>query len=341
MKLKAIGIGSLLTVFLFISGFLVILTPLPLVYVSATSGRKNGFYTAAASFFIILLLYFAVFSLAKTPVGTQALSVPLPGLGLVSHFSLPAIEIFGGGYFLFFLSIALVLGEAVRLHWGLIKGGGRALIAGLALTVSVALILHFAGVNNVFGSVKDYIEYIVAEVVNIQQAAGVSSAQTMILAERGPEIAQFIFRIIPSLIFVFALVSVVFNILLSRRFIRLPHLFHGHSWDVAAFRIPDAVIWAVIGAVLTFFAGHYLSGNVVLKYFGINLLIALGAVYFFQGLAVTAFFIRRIKFPLFRLLVYLLIILFFQTIGLLIIGLGLTDVWVNFRHRVHRKMHSD
>jgi hypothetical protein len=103
LKPKAIGIGSLLTVFLFISGFLVVLTPLPLVYVSATSGRKNGFYTAAVSFFIVLILYLTVFSLAKTPIGTQALSIPLPGMGLRSHFSLPAIEIFGGGFFFFFV----------------------------------------------------------------------------------------------------------------------------------------------------------------------------------------------------------------------------------------------
>ncbi len=340
MRPKAIGISSLLSVFFFFSGFLVILTPLPLIYVSATAGRKNGFLAAALSFSIVFFIYFAVLGLTKTQFASQALSMPIPGIGLMSHFSLPAIELFGSSYFLFFLSIALVLGEAVRLHWGLIKGGVTALAACLLFAILAVFIFQFAGLNNITVSVKDYLQYVISEIVSIQQSAGVTNAQSIYLAERAPQIALFIFRTIPSIIFVFALVAVTFNLLLSRRFIRLPHLFSGHVWDVAAFRIPDAAIWIVIGSILIFFAGHYLFDNVFVKYSGINLVIAMAAVYFFQGLAVVVFFVRRIRVPLFRLLIYFIVILFFQTIGLLIIGLGLADVWVDFRWRTRQRVHS-
>lgn len=327
-----------MAVFLYVSGLLVILTPLPLVYVSATAGRKNAIYAGSLAFIVIMALYFIVLAMAQSPTGSDALTVPLPGLGLISHFSVTAIEIFGAGYFLFFLAIALFLGEAVRRHWGLVKGGARALIAGVVLALFVAAVMQFTGIAQIINSLKDYLEFMVTEVVRLQEAAGVSNAQTAILAERGPEIALFLFRVIPALIFVFALVAVVFNLLLSRRFIRMPHIFHGHQWDVAAFRLPDTIVWIVISGAGCFLAGQYLLDGVWIKYFGINILIALGAVYFFQGLAVLAFFIRRIRFPLFRLLIYLGIILFFQTVGFLIVGLGFADIWVNFRHRA-RKTH--
>lgn len=328
-----------MAVFLYISGLLVILTPLPLVYVSVTAGRKNALYAGGLSFVVIITLYLVVLGLAQTPTGSEALTVPLPGLGLISHFSITAVKVFGGGYFLFFLAMALTLGESVREHWGLVKGGGRALIASIVLALFIVAMLKFFGVTQVINSLKNYLEFMVSEVVRLQEAAGVTSAQTTLLSERGPEIALFLFRIVPALVFVFALVAVVFNLLLSRRFIRIPHVFSGHQWDVAAFRLPDTTVWVVIGATVCFLAGQYLLDGVWIKYFGVNILIALGAVYFFQGLAVIAFFIRRIRFPLFRLLIYLGIILFFQTVGFLIVGLGLVDIWVNFRHRA-RKTHA-
>jgi MFS family permease len=333
-KPRAIGTAVLIAVCLYISGLLVILTPLPLVYVSATYGRKNGFIAAAIAFFLVSGLYFGALFLSPAGGQTALQAIPLPGLSLLSHFPSLAIEIVGGGYFLFFMVIALILGEAVRYHWGIMRGGGRALVAGLALSCGIALILQLSGVVHIITSVRGYLEFIVGEVARLQEAAGVSSAQTALLTEHGPEVAAFIFSIIPSLIFVFALVSVAMNLLLSRRFIRLPHLFSGHAWDVAAFRIPDVFVWAIIGSALIFFGGRYTLHKGWVEYIGVNVLIALAAVYFFQGLAITAFFLRRLKFPLFRILSYVMIILFFQTVGILIMGIGVADIWVNFRHRI-------
>jgi len=341
LRPRSIGIGALIAVCLYISGLLVILTPLPIVYVSATSGRKNGILTAALSFLTVLALYFAVFLFSPASAGT--LSIPLPGLGLVSHFSSVAVQLFGGGYFLFFIVVALVLGEAVRRHWGLVKGGAGALAAGLALVVLLALILQFSGAANIITGIKGYLEFMVSEIARLQQTAGVSNAQTAFLTDHGQEVASFVMGVIPSLVFVFALIAVVVNLLFSRRFIRLPHLFSGHMWDVAAFRISDFLIWAVILAAAAFFAGRYVVHANFLEFIGINAVIAMAAVYFFQGLAVTAFFLRRVRFPLIKIAVYIFIILFFQTVGLLIVGLGLADVWVDFRKRSQRAhtVHTD
>ena len=333
LRPRSIGLGALIAVCLYISGLLVILTPLPILYVSATYGRKNGVLTAVASFLLVAVLYTVIFSLNSAAGGINAMSVPLPGLGLISHFSSRAVQLFGGGYFLFFVVVALVLGEAVRSHWGLVKGGASALFAGLASAVVLAIVLQLSGAAQLISGIRAYLDFVVSEIVRIQQAADVTNAQIALLSEHGPEVASFVLNIIPSIVFVFALIAVVVNLLFSRRFVRMPHLFAGHAWDVAAFRISDAFIWAVIGSAFAFFAGRYLAHARWLEMAGINALISMGAVYFFQGLAVLTYFLRRIKMPLIRIAAYIFIILFFQTIGVLIVGIGLADVWVDFRRR--------
>jgi hypothetical protein len=336
IRLRSLGLGALIAVCLYVSGLLVILTPLPLVYVSATYGRKNGLLSSALAFILVAALYIGFFIFTQASGTTPDFVIPLPGLGLVSHFSKWGVNLFGLGYFLFFVIVAMVLGEAVRRHWGLVKGGTSALMAGLLLTLFIGLLLEFSGAAQLVSSVRGYLEFVVSEIARLQETAGGTTAQTQFLLDHGHEVAAFVFNVIPALIFVFALVAVVVNLLFSRRFIRMPHLFSGHSWDVAAFRVSDLIIWGVIVAAAAFFAGRYLTNMMWLEYIGINTLIALGAIYFFQGLAVTAYFLRRLKIPLLRIAAYILIILFFQSIGILIIGIGLADIWVDFRRRAHR-----
>lgn len=340
IRLRSLGLGAIIAVCLYVSGLLVILTPLPLVYVSATYGRKNGLLSSVLGFVLVVALYAGFYVLAAAGDVSQQFLIPLPGLGLATHFSRYAAGVFGLSYFLFFVIIAMFLGEAVRRHWGLVKGGTMALGAGLLTAIVLGAGLELTGTVELISSVRGYLEFVVSEVARLQETAGGASVQTQLLLTHGPQVAAFVFNVIPALIFVFALVAVVVNLLFSRRFIRMPHLFSGHSWDVAAFRISDVIVWGVIASAAAFFAGRYLTQNAWLEFAGINILIALAAVYFFQGLAVTAYFLRRLKMPLLRIAAYIVIILFFQSIGILIVGIGLADVWVDFRRRTH-KVHAE
>jgi uncharacterized protein YybS (DUF2232 family) len=63
----------------------------------------------------------------------------------------------------------------------------------------------------------------------------------------------------------------------------------------------------------------------------LNLLLVIGAYYFAQGLAVIGFFFHKNKVPRFlRGLTYVLIV-FQQIFTLLVVGLGLFDLWGDFR----------
>ena len=64
---------------------------------------------------------------------------------------------------------------------------------------------------------------------------------------------------------------------------------------------------------------------------GLNSLIILATVYFFQGIAIVAFYFERMRFPrLVRIVLYSLIAMQ-QLILLIVIGIGFFDMWLNFR----------
>jgi uncharacterized protein YybS (DUF2232 family) len=94
-----------------------------------------------------------------------------------------------------------------------------------------------------------------------------------------------------------------------------------HQW-----RLPDWLVWGVVLAGIT---SLLLSG--ALNILALNLLLILGVLYFFQGLAVTGSLLVKWSVPpLLQAVIYFLF--FFQVYGIfLLIILGLIDVWVDFR----------
>jgi uncharacterized protein YybS (DUF2232 family) len=67
------------------------------------------------------------------------------------------------------------------------------------------------------------------------------------------------------------------------------------------------------------------------KLLGINILLIAMTIYFFQGMGIVSFFFEKKKVPrIFKILLYSLIAL--QQLALIaVIGIGLFDMWFNFR----------
>jgi uncharacterized protein YybS (DUF2232 family) len=89
---------------------------------------------------------------------------------------------------------------------------------------------------------------------------------------------------------------------------------------------PETFIWAaIVSGVMLLFPG------VAVKVVGMSGLLILSVIYFFQGIAIVAFFFEKKKLP--RLLrVFLYSLIGFQQIVLFfIIGMGFFDVWFDIR----------
>jgi uncharacterized protein YybS (DUF2232 family) len=85
-------------------------------------------------------------------------------------------------------------------------------------------------------------------------------------------------------------------------------------------------VWGVIGCGLALFVP-----SASIKIIGINGLLILLSVYFFQGIAIVSYYFDRRKLPrLIRIFLYTLIAVQ-QLVLLVVIGLGFFDLWFNFR----------
>jgi uncharacterized protein YybS (DUF2232 family) len=280
--------------------------------------------------------------------------VSLPPLGVVLlPFVAQPVLLFGmkygiaGGFgilALAFLLLALFGAEELAFIYGLfavmagllmtLLGRIRAIeylvgsIAGIMLSMTAGLAFYFFGSwAAMFQDLRSSLTQQLDSAVQMQEKMGLPQDSLTMLKEQAPQIVEMMLRLLPALLFLSFAFIVLINILyLGRRFadrrsewFSLPYL---REW-----KAPEPLVWGLIASgFLLFLPGVGLLGTVAL-----NLLIVIGACYFAQGLAVIAYFFNKNNVPRFlRGLTYILII-FQQIFTLLVVGLGLFDLWGDFR----------
>lgn len=335
---KAVAIATFAAVALYMSGLLVIFTPLPFIYVSIVRGQRSGAIAMLCASVAVVGIY--AFALPMMASGDSPIHLPVMGGGMPGLIAPMALAILSIGYFLFFVIVALFLAEGARRKWGLVRWGGTALAAGVAIFIVMAVGALLVGSGSPVEGIKGYLGQIVGEVIKINQSSQSSNAEIGFLAEHSDEIVSFMMGIIPSLIFIFSLLAVVVNMLVSRRYIRGKHSF-AHVHNVARFKLPDWVVWSIIACGVSFFANHYVLDLQWLKMIAINGAFCFGALYFLQGLAVVVYFLQGIRLPMIKAAAYIAIVLFFQAVGMAIVAIGVADVWADFRLRSWRARHSN
>ena len=133
-------------------------------------------------------------------------------------------------------------------------------------------------------------------------------------------------RILPALAASGALIISWACVLISRPLLRSRGLAVPDFGALNRWRAPEPLVWVAIasGAML-------LMPISSLKILGINGVIVLMTVYFFQGIAIVSFFFEKKRLPVaLRFILYSLIALQ-QFLLLVVIGFGFFDMWLNFR----------
>ncbi len=141
------------------------------------------------------------------------------------------------------------------------------------------------------------------------------------------EMAPVLASIFPAFILVSSLVGALINFL-AVRFLWLK--FYSRKYfegvDVVRWKFPDPLVWLLIGSV-----GALIVGEGLLRTAGLNLTIILLVLYVFQGLAVMVHFLTAKAFPKWVWVVVFALILFQPIFMGLVMGVGLFDIWVDFR----------
>lgn len=156
---------------------------------------------------------------------------------------------------------------------------------------------------------------------------GLSKDSLDLLREQVPQLAQTLFQLLPGLIFLSLAFTVLVNVLLlCRRFperrgewLSLDHL---RDW-----KGPEPLVWGLIASGFVLLA----PGVEVLNAFAFNVLLVIAACYFAQGLAIIAFFFHKNNVPRFLRGITYVLIVFQQIFTLMVVGLGLFDLWGDFR----------
>lgn len=201
-------------------------------------------------------------------------------------------------------------------------------VASVMLALTAGLSYYFFGSwATMFGDFRRGMLQQMEAAIKMQEKLGFGQDGVALLKERMAQIVEMILQLLPALLLLSFAFIVLINILyLCRRFparragwLAIEHL---REW-----KSPEALVWGLIVCGFSLFIPDF----GVVQVIALNLLLVIGAYYFAQGLAVIGFFFHKNKVPRFlRGLTYVLII-FQQIFTLLVVGLGLFDLWGDFR----------
>lgn len=263
-----------------------------------------------------------------------ALVAPLPGLLLAVRapraeflwlaLSVLAISIALGtpAVLGFVLSLGLppvILGPALRRGWSFertVIAGTAAWCAGV-LTLSIVAYGDFA---TLLAAVREHLHEAVEATIAASAASGASEGIAA-LAEQRDEVISGVIQILPALVALGGAFVMLVNLGLLRRWTGATA-----ETDLRFWKAPDSLIWALIATGFLMFAPLPLAAVLAR-----NVFIVLLGCYLCQGLAIVSFYLHRFRLPFgIRIATYLLIAIQ-QAVTLVVLGLGIFDLWGDFR----------
>jgi len=196
----------------------------------------------------------------------------------------------------------------------------------LITTLTMVFFFNRGAEQSLVTMVSTYIGQNLELTLKLYEQQGIPEDALLVIENSLDKIQYILVRILPGLITSGILLSIWFNILAARRLaprlgFKFPDFGALNHWKTS-----DSMVWTVIGCGLLLllpFQG--------LKLTGVNGLIVLMTLYFFQGIAIVSFYLEKRNFPLvIKSLCYGFIFLQ-QILMLLVIAVGFFDTWLNFR----------
>ena len=236
-------------------------------------------------------------------------------------------EFFADAAFLFgMLGLGFSMGECLERRLPLEKTVGYA--CGAVVMAGFFALMIYANMMNVgiITWVSDYISKNLQMTVVLYEKMGMPEESIRMIEASMAQITYVLVRILPSLIVAGLLFAGWLNLLAARGLFGRFQMAYADFGSLNRWKAPDFLVWVVIAGI-----AMVLIPSTALKVLGVNCLVVLMTVYFFQGIAVMAFYFEKKGIPRFlRGLIYAFIAIQ-QFLLLVVVGLGFFDVWANFR----------
>jgi uncharacterized protein YybS (DUF2232 family) len=229
--------------------------------------------------------------------------------------------------------VGLILPEVFEMNLSVEKTVG--FTAGGVLTMGALILALYTLVSTTspWALASDYVEKSVKLALAVYREMDAPEEKINMLSQSLDGILYVMLRIIPGIMVVATLFVVWSNLLLARLVLRSKELFCPDFGRLNQWKAPEHLVWVAIASGVLLLFGH--PG---LKMLGINGLIVMMMVYFFQGIAIVSFYFEKKQFPkILRILLYGLIAIQ-QLLLLVVVALGFFDIWIDFRRT--RKVES-
>ncbi len=285
-------------VFIPLIGFLgTIFIPLPILFYRVKLGRQAGITIGLISVTVMVMVLRALGGLSIDILFFSELLI----LGYVLS------EMFEKG-----VSIERTVGYACAVA----LGSAFVAILGYSLMTQTGL----------FKLVSNYVDQNLKLTLSIYEGMGVSPETLAALEASLDRIQYTLVRILPGLATAMLLLVAWSNLLLAKPLFKRQQLQYPDFGNLNSWRTPETLIWGLIICGLLI-----LLPSDGLRLIAVNGLILLFTIYFFQGVAIIAFIFEHKAIPRFiRIAIYCMIALQ-QILLLLVVGLGVFDMWFDFR----------
>ncbi|MBE9582373.1 MAG: YybS family protein [Proteobacteria bacterium] len=272
-----------------------VFVPLPILFYRSRLGRPRG-----------VLILIAVTLIVASAMRWRSMT------SAVYFFELGLIGLILSEMF----EMDLSLEKTVVVTTGIVLGTGAVILA----------LYGLVSAESIWDQISNYLHGNLELALSIYREMDVSEEKIGILAQSMEGILYVMLRIMPAIVIVSTLLVVWSNLLLARPLLKSGKLFCPDFGALNKWKAPEPLVWLVI-----------LSGILVLlphkgfKLFGVNGLIIMMTIYFFQGIAIVSFYFEKKQFPkILRGILYGLIAIQ-QFVLLLVIAAGFFDVWIDFR----------
>ncbi len=226
-------------------------------------------------------------------------------------------------YLLALIGMGALIGHGFRCQWSTEKivGLSSLFVIGMA---GLFVILAFAETK---GEMVPLIERDLRGAISTAlKQLGSSSPETQEMEKNLLETVPLVVRLMPGVLVSCILAISWLNLLVLLRYCRSAATEYCARTKLILWKAPEFIVWFVIGGGLMI-----LLPVGPLKMPAINVIIVTGTIYFFQGIAIVAFYLEKWKSPFYvKGIVYALLFLQ-QFASMAAAVLGLFDVWFDFR----------
>jgi uncharacterized protein YybS (DUF2232 family) len=222
--------------------------------------------------------------------------------------------------------LGLFLSEIFRKNYSIERTIVYPVTAVLMVWCSFIVIQSLSAGEEPWRIVEDYIGRNIQESIQFYAQLDIPAEQIDFLKDNFKQITNFFANIFPAIVLVSASFVVWLNVLSAREIFQRTGMWCPDFGDLSRWKAPEGLIWLLIAA-----GGLLLIPVSLVRIISLNLVIVCMFPYLLQGLSIISYLFKtKNVHRSFRMLCYFLIFAQ-QYLILLLVAVGVFDLWVDFR----------